>query len=322
MAPANPSFDALVSTTIKNYRALLADNITAHQALWMQLKDKGFFREEDGGTSIVEPLLTGQNTTVRSYSGYDLIDVTPQEGISAAEYAWKQIAGSVSISGEEEFKNGGSKVKILSLLESKLLQLELSMKLVLNTMLFADGTGNAGKDITGLALAVEPGGPFSTYGGIDASLAANAFWRNQSATSVGSFAANGIDKWRTLFNSASRGSSKPTLQITTQAIYEAYEKSLTINERFTDTTLGDAGFQNLLYKNVALVFDDDCPTGKLFLLNSDYMRFVVGKGRNFVNTPFVKPNNQEAKVSQIILYGNLTVNNRARQAQASGITTP
>lgn len=322
MAPANPSFDALVSTTLKNYRKTLSDNITGHQALWFQMKSKGFVREDEGGTSIVEPLLTGVNSTVKSYSGYDLIDVTPQEGISAAEFSWKQIAGSVSISGEEEFKNSGSKTRILSLLEAKLTQLEESMKLTLNEQLFADGTNNSGKDITGLALAVEDGTAWSTYGGIDSSVAANQFWRNQWLGSVGSFAANGIDKWRTLFNSASRAASKPTLIVTTQDVFEAYEKSLTVNERFTDTKMGDAGFQNLLYKNVPIVFDEDCQSGFTYFLNSDFLRFVIGKGRNFVNTPFQKPENQEAKVSHVILYGNLTCNNRARQAVATGITVP
>lgn len=320
--PANPSFDALVTTTLKNYRKTLADNITAHEALWFQMKQKGFIREDEGGTSIVEPLLTGTNSTVKSFSGYDIIDTTPQEGISAAEFSWKQIAGSVSISGEEEFKNSGSKTRILSLLEAKLTQLELSMKLFLNEQLFADGTGNGGKDITGLALAVEDGAAWSTYGGIDSSLAANAFWRNQWAGSVGSFAANGVDKWRTLYNSASRGASKPTLIVTTQAIFEAYEKSLAVNERFTDTKMGDAGFQNLLYKATPIVFDDDTTAGYTYFLNADFLRFVIGRGRNFVSTPFQKPENQEAKVSQVILYGNLTCNNRARQAVATGITVP
>jgi hypothetical protein len=320
--PANTSFDALVTTTLKNYRKVLADNITGHQALWAQMKAKGFIREDEGGTSIVEPLLTGTNSTVASFSGYDIIDTTPQEGISAAEYSWKQIAGSLSISGEEEFKNSGSKTKILSLLEAKLLQLEESMKLELNEQLFADGTANGGKDITGLALAVEDGTAWSTYGGIDSSLAANAFWRNQWLGSIGSFASNGHDKMRTLFNSASRSSSKPTLIVTTQDVYEAYEKSLTVNERFTDTKMGDAGFINLLYKATPMVFDEDCQSGYIYFLNSDFLRFVVGKGRNFVNTPFQKPENQEAKVSQVILYGNLTCNMRARQAVGTGITTP
>ena len=94
---ANPNFSVLAATTLKNYRNQMADNLTGHEALLWELKSKGFMRTEDGGTSIVEPLLYGRNTTVKSYNGYDVLDTTPQTGITAAEYDWKQIAGTVSM---------------------------------------------------------------------------------------------------------------------------------------------------------------------------------------------------------------------------------
>lgn len=334
----NPNFDALVSTTLKNYRRLLADNITAHQVLWFMMKEKGFIREEDGGTSIVEPLLVGRNTTVKSYNGYDIIDTTPQEGISAAEFDWKQIAGSVSISGREEFINSGSKTKVISLLESKIQQLQISMMLETNRQLQGDGTGNGGKDLTGLAVAVEDGAAWSTYGGIDSN--ANPYWRNQwlgniaidTSPAAGAIDFNPLlDGMRTVYNSASRGKVKPTILIGTQAVYEAYEASLTVNERFLDMKLGDAGFQNLMYKSTPFVFDEDMPNNAVFtrtanvlnqellFLNVDFMRFVLGKGKNFVVTEMQKPENQDAKVSQVLMYGNLTVNNRARQGRISNI---
>lgn len=339
---ANPNFDTLVSTTLKNYRRLLADNITAHQVLWFMLKEKGFIKEDEGGTNIVEPLMIGRNTTVRSYSGYDIIDTTPQEGISAAEYDWKQIAGSVTISGREEFINSGSKTRILNLLESKIQQLQISMMLEVNRQLQADGTGNGGKDLTGLAVAVEDGTAWSVYGGIDSN--AFPYWRNQwiGGVTITDTAAAPLtpttagplhDALRTLYNSASRGKIKPTFIASSQALYEAYEKTLVLNERFLDMKLGDAGFQNLMYKATPWVFDEDMPNNNVYpslgtdllnqelvMLNVDFMRFVLGRGKNFVVTDFQKPENQDAKVSQVLFYGNLTTNNRARQARLSGVT--
>lgn len=49
----NASFDTLASVTLKNYRPVLADNLTGHEALLWELKEKGFVREEDGGLTIV-----------------------------------------------------------------------------------------------------------------------------------------------------------------------------------------------------------------------------------------------------------------------------
>lgn len=316
MATANASFDALVSTTLKNYRRQLADNITGHQALFYLLKTKGFWEEKDGGETIVEPLLHGENSTVSSYSGYDILDTTPQTGISAAEFNWKQIAGSVSISGKEEFQNMGSKTKIISLLESKVRQLEISMQLTVNSQLFGDGTGNGGKDITGLNAAVENGSAWATYGGIDSNT--YTFWRNAWVDEAGAL---DLASMRSVFNSASRGNSKPELIITTQTVYEAYESACLAANDITrvNTKLADAGFQNLEFKGVPMVFDEDAPSGAMLFLNPSFMKFVVGKGKYFVNTPFQKPENQDAKVSQVLLYCNLVLNNRARQGRLDGI---
>lgn len=327
---SNPNFSALVATTLKNYRKNLADAVTGHHALFLKLKSGGFIREDDGGTTIVEPLLVARNSTVKSYNGYDVLDVTPQEGISAAEYDWKQIAGSLSISGREEFINSASKTKILSLIESKTKQLEMSMALELNRQLNLDGTGNGAKDFTGLSIIVEDGAAWSTVGGIDSN--ANAYWRNQFIDNAGSWAATGLDNLRTLYNSCSRQgmNEKPDLLISTQGVYEAYEKGLTVNERFTDTSLGDAGFLNLMYKATPWCFDEDIPlaldgtggTHAVYVLMSKYLALVIGKGKNFAVTEMQKPENQDAKVSQVLLYGNLTTNNRARQGLLDGITLP
>jgi hypothetical protein len=331
---SNPNFDTLVSHTLKNYRGQLADNITNHQVLWLQMKERGFIREDEGGTSIVETLLVERNTTVSSYSGYDIIDTSPQGGFTAAEFDWKQIAGSVTISGEEEFKNSGSKTKVINLLQSKITQLELSMMLEINRQLQADGTGNGGKDITGLGLAVEDGASFSTYGGINSSTF--PYWRNQwlsdvAITSSTDFASY-MSGLRTLYNSCSRGKVKPTIIISDQYLFERYEAALVPNERFMDMRLGDAGFLNLMFKATPWVFDDDMPGAsltvgassdnhELVMLNADFLKFVMGKGKNFVVTDFQRPENQDAKVSQILLYGNLTCSNRQRQGRMNVDTT-
>lgn len=329
---SNPNFSALVATTLKNYRKKLSDNITGHQALFWQLKQRGFIREEDGGTSIVEPLLTGLNSTVKSYNGYDVIDVSPQEGITAAEFDWKQLAGSLSISGREKFINSSSKTKVLSLLESKTTQLEKSMQLEINRLLNLDGTGNGGKDFTGLSILVEDGAAWSTVGGIDSN--AFTYWRNQFTDLGGSFAALGLDAMRTMYNSVSRQgmNETPTLIMATQSAYEAYEKTLVVNERFlgSDTDMADAGFMNLLYKKTPMVFDENIPlaldgtgsTHAMYFLNAEYLNLVIGKGKNFSVTPVQKPENQDAEVSQVLFYGNMTTGNRARQGILDGIVLP
>ena len=154
---ANSNFDALLTTTLANYRDQLTDNIFTARPLTYMLNEKGRIRMLNGGTKIVEPLVYATNDTIGSYSGYDTISLTPQTGISAAEYDWKQYAGSISISGIEEAKNNGEQ-EIINLLEAKIMQAEESMREGFNDMFYADGTGNSGKDWNGLGNIIEASG--------------------------------------------------------------------------------------------------------------------------------------------------------------------
>jgi len=83
----NANFDSLTATTLKNYRKTLEDNIFGSNALFYWLKRKNNMKTDNrGGGKIVAPLMYGKNSTAKSYSGYGVIDVIPQEGLSAAEY--------------------------------------------------------------------------------------------------------------------------------------------------------------------------------------------------------------------------------------------
>ena len=308
---ADVNLGVLLSTTLKNYRSTLVDNIFKSNAVFMMLKEKGAVKELDGGERIVQPLMYGKNTTAGSYSGYDPLDTTPQVGIDAAEYNWKQYAVSITISGEEERKNAGSKTRIIDLLEAKTNQAELSLREKLGEGLFSDGTGNDSKNLTGLKAMVDDGG---TYGGISGTT--YSWWQaktDEDATTLT------IAIMRALFNDCSTGGSDtPDLVVTTQAAYQFYEALLTnFNGNVSFFTpspdqkkLGDAGFQSLGFKGRPVVWDELCTAGYMYMLNTKHMKLVVHSDANFKTTPFVKPENQDARVAQVLFMGNLTCDRR------------
>jgi len=135
MAASNLSvtdtYDALLTTTLRNYRKKLEDNIFRELPLLFWLNRAGRKRTLDGGYQIVVPLLYGENTTVAHYRGYDVLNVTPQEGMTDSMWDWKQLAVSISISRLEERKNSGPH-KLIDLLQSKTEQAEKSMQWYLN----------------------------------------------------------------------------------------------------------------------------------------------------------------------------------------------
>lgn len=309
----NASFDSLLSTTLANYRDQLTDNIFTARPLTNHLMENGRMRMVDGGTKIVEPLIYGQNDTVGSYSGYDTISLTAQEGISAAEYEWKQYAASIAISGIEEAKNNGE-AAIINLLEAKIMQAEESMREGFNQMFFADGTGNSGKDWNGLGNLVDSAG---VVGGIDSAGAGNGFWQSYEEGTAGALS---LADMSTAYNSVSVGNDHPDMVLTTQTLFEKYESLLQPQLRYTDAKTADAGFQNLLFKSAPVVYDVHAPAGTVFFINSKYLTLVGHSGKWFEQTEFVRPENLDAQYALIMCYGNLTCRNRAKQGKLTGRT--
>lgn len=313
---ATVNLGLLLSTTLKKHRTNLVDNIHKSNAVFYALKKAGAIKEEDGGERIVQPLMYGKNSTAASYSGYDVLDVSAQEGIDAAEFNWKQYSASITISGEEERKNAGRKEKIIDILEARTKQAEMSLTGELVEGIFSDGTGNSSKDLTGLKAMVSSTG---IYAGIDSS---TYTWWASYVESTG--ATLTLAYMRTAFNTPSLGGKDtPNLIVTTQTLFEKYESFLTstIQMQAEGTKkMADGGFQVLEYKGQPIVWDENCTAGYMYFLNTNHMKLVVHKDANFDVSDFVKPENQDARVAQILFMGNLTCDRRKSFGLLSGKT--
>lgn len=295
-------------------------------ALEYMLSSDALDTEYDGGAVIKEPLMYGSNSTAGSYRGYDVVDVTPQDNFTDAEFYVKQNKVSISISGLELASiNGPMMVK--NLLKARIENAEISLRDVINQQLWADGTGNNSKDITGFP-AVAPEGGAGTYGGINS--AVETWWKSQSKAAVGSFASGGRSKMVEFYKTLSQGrtSGRPSVIIGTQNFHNYYEKSLQVNERYNldgNSKTIDGSIGALLFKDVPVEFDFQCPVDsgtndQAFWLNFNYLKLKIHKSRYFAPTPFKTPPDQDASVAQILLYGELCCSNRRHQGRFYGIT--
>lgn len=304
----NANYDTILSTTLANHMPKLVDNIFSARPFVYFLKQAGQIRTISGGSKIVLPLLYAQNGTAASYSAYDSITTTAQTGITAAEYNWKQYAATISISGIEEAQNN-SEEQIINLLEAKTFQAEESITEKFDEMFItSDGTGNSNKDWLGLAKLVKDSAS-TNIGGINQ--ATDTWWapghKNTTATALT------LAQMRTAYNTVSVGNDQPNVILTTRTLFEKYEDLLQPQERFMDSKTADGGFQNLLFKGAPIVYDNYVTAGDVYFLNTKYIRLVGHSDTWFKPTPFVRPNNQDARFAQILCYGELTISNRARQ---------
>ncbi len=309
----NPDFNSLLSTTLQNYQPTLVDNIFKDLVLLNHMNERGRVRVEEGGTQIIEPLLYAVNDTVATYSGYDAIDLTPQEGISAAEYDWKQMAASIAISGIEEAKNRGTEA-IIKLLNAKIQQAEMSLKTTLNEQLFGTpSVAPAAKDFNGLGNII--GTQNNTVGGIDAS--SNTWWNPTQATTMGATLA--LTNMADVYNRASKGSDVPDLIITNTSLFEKYESLLTNNVRYQDVAKANQGFTNLMFKQTPIVFDlelaVDATDAPMYFLNTKYLKLTGLNGYWFKTTDFMNGTvaGVDARYALVLAYGQLTCSNRSRQ---------
>ena len=177
MAFANSSVSDIIATNIQSRTGELADNVTNNNALLRRLKDRGNVKTFSGGNVILQEIMYSDSATnnTNSYSGYEVLNVSQNSPISAAQFSITQYAAAVSISGLEMIQNSG-KEAIIDLLDGRMNVAEAQLANRISGDLYLDGTGNAGKNLTGLGAAVPDAPTTGTYGGINR--ATYSFWRS------------------------------------------------------------------------------------------------------------------------------------------------
>lgn len=327
---AFPNLSDIISTTIQNRSGALADNVTKNHALLAKLRARGNVKTVSGGNVILQELMYNDPNTANagSYSGYDTININPNSPISAAQFDLKQYAGAVTISGLEQLQNSG-KEQIIDLLEGRVQVAEAQLMDQISAGIYSDGTGNSGKDITGLKAAISTTPASGTYGGINR--ATWSFWRNTafSATTDGGAAASAANIQSYMNRVAVqlvRGTDRPDMIVADNNYYRYFLESMQAIQRVQSEDSAAAGFTSLKYMGAGLncdVFLDggiggQIPTNTMYFLNTKYIFFRPHRDRNFVPIGGDRQSvNQDAIVRLIGWAGNLT----GSGAQFQGILT-
>jgi hypothetical protein len=315
----SPNLSEIITTTLRNRTGKLADNVTDNNAILYRLKQRGRTKPASGGRTLVQELSYQENSTFTWYSGYDPLDVSATDVMSAAEFDWKQAAVAVTISGLEQLQNSG-KEKILDLMENRIDIAEKTMMNKLALGCYADGTGNGGKEIGGLQHLVADLPTSGTVGGINR--ATWSFWQNQyrdsSDNSVTLSSTTIQSEMNIMYSRLVRGTDRPDLIITDNNLWLMYLASLQTIQRITNDKMAQAGFENLKFMSADVVLDGgqggNCPADHMYFLNSDYIHYRPHSERNMVVLGGERMNtNQDAIVKLIGWAGNMTASNCALQ---------
>jgi hypothetical protein len=321
MAFANTSISDIIATNIQSRTGELADNVTNNNALLRRLKERGNVKKFSGGNVILQEIMYSDTTTnnTNSYSGYEVLNVGQNSPISAAQFSITQYASAISISGLEMIQNSG-KEAIIDLLDGRMQVAEAQLANRISTDIYGDGTGNAGKNLTGLAAAVPDAPSSGTYGGIDR--ATWTFWQSQKYSGVtnggSAVSASNIQGYMdALAVQLIRGTDKPDLIVCDNNYYKFYLQSLQSIQRITDggNSSAGAGFASLKYYGAGMASDVVLDGGigaaatasHMWFLNTKYIFLRPHADRNFVPIGGERQAvNQDAIVKLIGWAGNMT----------------
>lgn len=323
---ASPGLSEIVTTTLRSRTGKLADNMTKNIALLNRMKRKGTVKPVSGGRTILQELEYAENATYTRYSGYQVLNISPSDVFTSAEFDWKQAAVAVTISGlEGDVQNTGPE-QIIDLLAARIRNAEKTMRNNIWLDMYSNGTASGGLQIGGLQLLVADDPTSGTVGGINR--ATWNFWRNQKfqTTSDGGSALSTTNVnvyMAKIYSSLVRGTDKPDLILADQNYYNIYMNSLQIIQRVTSDEMAQAGFTSLKYMASDVVLDGfatgaagvaggtsgGCPTNHMYFLNTDYIHWRPHTSRNMVPLETIQSINQDATVRLIVFAGNMTLSN-------------
>lgn len=317
----------VVTTTLERRSKTLADNISNNNAILDFLKMKGRSDPWTGGREIYEGLRYAQNQTFMWYSGFEFLNISLNDTMTAARFPIKQASIAVVLSGLEELMNDGD-AAMMSLIKERVDTAEDTFWNQMSAGIYSDGTGWSGKQIGGLALLISKAPTSGSVGGIDR--AAQPWWRNVSVNantdSRGVFSAANIASYMNSTTiGAKRNSDGIDIIVADNNTYTFYLQSMQNIQRITtEGSKGTgAGFTSLKYygagKSVDVILDGgkngQIPANTMYFINLDYISYRPAAKRNFKVIGGDRTNVNQDAITRIMAWaGAMTAKNLSLQA--------
>lgn len=300
-----------------------------------------------GAATMNFPIKYQIGTAIQSFLGMDALPTSFTDTRVLLKYNPKFVAANVALAGTDLLANNTA-AKVLDLTEVEMKSRAQDLADGIGTQLWADGTGNAGKDLLGLAAIVDDGNSVATIGGLSRST-----YTTLDST-VTTAATLSLATMRTLYNAIADATVAPSRAYTDYPTWSLFEQLLQPQEKiYKEVNIvpnykGYEGFSGLMYAGMEVVPDRKATTGVMMFLNENYIDFYgldadlaafegskkvsvssklfTGNQYNEVDnlgfywTGFIKTNTQFAFNSFIILAGNLCTDNPRRHGKLKSIT--
>jgi hypothetical protein len=288
----NAAYQQILSMAVEERSSSYQDLVSNNNALLAVMRRKGLWQTYSG-PRIRQTLQIGKQVA-QWYSGYDQLLNPAIDLFNDAFFDPKMVVVPIILSMQEILNNEGDN-QLMDVLDSYMEAAEKALEDTMDAAIYSDGSGNGGKQLTGLATAI-PITPTNTYGGIDRNL--NTIWRTSTFDAHTVVAAIGTQVTSTtvrpflnyVMTNRSRGRDYADLLIMSPEHYAAYDAAtIAIQRQQNETSLGKLGFSALEYigggKRAEIVLDggigSNMPANTTFGINTDTLRLRYNANRNF-----------------------------------------
>lgn len=315
------AIDNLYTTTWQNMKGEVADQIFDATPFWFWLREHKAFDRVEGGRYLSEPLRYAKSDNVAWIKKGSTVVLDDKEFLTTAQFEWSYLSDSIVRFGVDDQQNRG-KNQIINLMKAKLANSKDTLVSTLEGALCGTKSGDSMHGIRDLIL--DDPTTNNSYGGIPNDT--YTWWRNQTKNMTGlSYATYGVYWLRNMINNCMNNLAmdRPDLIVSGQTPYEMYEDAVVEQKRIVNKTLGDAGFENIEYKGIPMIWTPSIANTRQYVVNTKFLRVKYDPSMYFDMTEWKAiPDQVNDRAAQIVSALQLCTSRRRVHGVLHTIDTP
>ena len=272
----------------------------------------------DGGLMVKVPLEYA-NSNSGGYGAATVINQSKKDIIDAARFGWAGIYGSNTLNLDDLTQNTGDEA-IIDLTKTYMQSIIKAARVQMAADIIAAAADST--RINGL------GDLFNTDTAVEYDSIAEATMAAWKANVITDTEAISFEVLQKVFRAPDMGDFKgmlPDFIVTTPVLKDGYERSLHPQQRYQDTKMVEAGWDNIAHKGAPIVADGGVATGNLYALNLNFLSLRSHKDYNFTTPVWMAKTvlgQPDVITSDSRWRGNLYCSNRRMHVKHSNLSEP
>lgn len=268
----------------------------------------------DGGKKIKQ-ILEIDEAHSGSYGNTTMIPQSKKEIFNAALFRWGGYMSANTVDLDDQVQNAGD-AQLVNIAYGKLENMQKTIRKKMGADIYASAADS--NCFLGLGDLFNTAGA-TAYGDLKENDLAK--WAANVISGAKTMSFSFLQEMHRTAKVANNREGKPSVYVTTDTLKDAFENSLQIQARYADTKLANAGFDNILFKGVPLVADDNQSSGYVDGLNLEYLKIKTHEKYQFTKPVWEYSKDQpDTLTANIRWIGQLVCSHRAAHVRANSVS--